>query len=72
MLSKLTVTYFPLYTYTKSLCCGPRTNTMFYINYISTNWKKHNMKKMIVTSFIRLLVELIRTMNENYLAWDSP
>ena len=45
---------------------------MFYINYISTNWKKHNMKKMIVTSFIRLLVELIRTMNENYLAWDSP
>ena len=43
-----------------------------YVNYISTNWKKYNMKKVIVTSFIRLLVKLTRTMNENYLAWDSP
>ena len=43
-----------------------------YVNYISTNWKKYNMKKVIVISFIRLLVKLTRTMNENYLAWDSP
>ena len=31
--------------YIESLCCVPWTNTMFYVNYISINWNKYNMKK---------------------------
>ena len=50
----ITFTHLVIYTYIKSLCCTPETNTMLYINYIS-------IKTFIIfrcTALIRQDIEL--------------
>lgn len=42
-----------MYTYIKSLCCAPWTNTMLYVNYISKKKTGKKIKKETkVTIFI--------------------
>ena len=36
---------FAVYTYIKSLCCTPETNTELYVNYISVNLEKNQVLK---------------------------
>ena len=33
--------HFPIFTYTKSLCCKPKTRTMLYVNYNAMRIEKN-------------------------------
>lgn len=37
--------HFTMYTYIKSLCCVPKTNTIVYVNYITIKLAKIKVEK---------------------------